>query len=60
MENLEAIAHTAPTRGHGMASLSFLASVGFLLLTVVEMRRAFLFPISDYLKIGAPSAILVA
>lgn len=36
----------------------FLASLAILLFTVVEMRRAILFPLSDYLKVGAPSAIL--
>ncbi|MBI2866637.1 MAG: permease [Chloroflexi bacterium] len=36
----------------------FLVSLGLLLFTVVEMRRAFLFPLSDYIKVGSPSAIL--
>lgn len=37
---------------------TFLAAMGLLLFTVVEMRRAFLFPLTDYFKVGSPSAIL--
>ncbi|MBF8268205.1 MAG: hypothetical protein HW388_1713 [Dehalococcoidia bacterium] len=37
---------------------AFLAATALLLFTVVEMRRAFLFPLADYFKVGSPSAIL--
>ncbi len=37
---------------------AFLAATALLLFTVVEMRRAFLFSVTDYIKIGSPSAIL--
>lgn len=57
------MATIASTQNQGLgryqASLVALtASVGLLLFIVVEMRRAFLFPLTDYLKIGAPSVIL--
>lgn len=39
----------------GMAA--FLLSLGLFLLTLVDMRRAFLFQSSAYLKIGSPSTI---
>lgn len=45
-------------RCYSLSLAIFLASLGLLLFTVVEMRRAFLFPLADYFKIGAPSAIL--
>ncbi|MCS7173921.1 MAG: permease [Armatimonadetes bacterium] len=37
---------------------AFLGSVGLLLLTVVDLRRGFLFSPSLYTKVGSPSAIL--
>lgn len=62
MERSTSIAHhlkrEAPSRAHLGALVGLFASVGLLLFTVVEMRRAFIFPLPDYLKIGAPSPIL--
>ncbi len=60
MENLRLCPATVKvlSRSYIVALVGFFASVGLLLLTVVEMRRAFLFPLSNYLKIGAPSSIL--
>ncbi len=37
---------------------AFLAFFSLLLLTVVEMRRAFLFPLESYIKVGSPSPVL--
>lgn len=37
---------------------AFLAAMALLLLTIVDVRRAFLFPQADYFKVGAPSPIL--
>ncbi len=39
-----------------ISTAAFLVSLGLLLLTVVDIRRAFLF--SDYFKVGAPSTLL--
>ncbi|MDP2937462.1 MAG: permease [Dehalococcoidia bacterium] len=58
MQTSARVATAVSFRGHGLASAGFLASVGLLLLTVVEMRRAFFFPMSDYLKLGGPSPVL--
>ncbi|MBI2864835.1 MAG: permease, partial [Chloroflexi bacterium] len=38
--------------------IGFAACLGLLLLTTVDVRRAFLFPFADYLKIGWPSVVL--
>ncbi len=39
-----------------ISTAAFLVSLGLLLLTVVDIRRGFLF--SDYFKVGAPSTLL--
>ena len=39
-----------------IATAAFLVSLGLLFLTVVDIRRGFLF--SDYFKVGAPSTLL--
>lgn len=39
-----------------LSTAAFLVSLGLLLLTVVDIRRGFLF--SDYFKVGAPSTLL--
>lgn len=39
-----------------ISTAAFLVSLGLLLLTVVDIRRGFLFP--DYFKVGAPSTLL--
>lgn len=48
----------AGPRRYYLTLAAFFASVALLLLTVVEMRRAFLFPLADYLRVGSPSPIL--
>lgn len=60
MENVRPYPATVkvPSRSYMVALVGLFASVSLLLLTVVEMRRAFLFPPSNYLKVGAPSSIL--
>ncbi len=44
--------------GYYLSLAAFLASVALLLFTIVDIRRAFLFPTVDYLRVGAPSTIL--
>ena len=57
MTTIASAQNKAPSRYYADL-VALAASIGLLLFTVVEMRRAFLFPLSDYLKIGVPSAIL--
>ncbi|MBI4236436.1 MAG: permease [Chloroflexi bacterium] len=48
-----------PGLGRYYGSIAALvASIGLVLLAVVDMRRAFLLPASEYFKVGKPSAIL--
>ncbi|MBI2874602.1 MAG: permease [Firmicutes bacterium] len=54
------ITRTAAEKGAvKIGIIAFLASLALLLLTLVEMRRGFLFPTEAYLKIGSPSAIIL-
>lgn len=54
----ETAVRPGPDRTYTLHLLAFLASLALLLLALVEMRRGFLFPLSDYFRVGAPSAIL--
>ncbi|MSQ40450.1 MAG: permease [Dehalococcoidia bacterium] len=44
--------------GYYLSLAAFAASVALLLFTVVDIRRAFLFPAADYFRVGSPSTIL--
>jgi len=45
-------------RAYVVPVLLFLASLALSLLAVVDVRRGFLFPLEEYLRLGAPTAIL--
>ncbi len=46
------------TRSYHIATAAFVAFMGLLLLTVVDMRRGFLFPLAGYVRVGAPSVLV--
>ena len=48
---------SALARYHG-AVAGFFVSLALALLALVDMRRAFLFPLAEYFKLGQPTAVL--
>ncbi|MBI2917390.1 MAG: permease [Chloroflexi bacterium] len=45
-------------RGYNLATAGLVAFLGLLLLTVVDIRRGFLFALTEYHKIGSPSVLV--
>src|SRR3990172_12011873 len=54
---LQVVSHTR-IKWYYASLATFVASLGVILFTLVEMRRGILFPLDTYRKLGSPSTLL--